>query len=1187
MNLDPQKEYDGLTQREHVLKRPDTYVGSIEAEKRIMMMASLKHDGSFKMKEDELQYIPGLERIYLEILSNAADNGSKSIGLGIDPGRLLIYMTDDACTVYNEGRPVSTVWHEKKQNWIPSFVFFELLTGSNYDDSKERKWAGRNGLGAKLAAIFSKYYQVDCHNLADGWHHHQVATKNLVDIADPIRIPLAESPDGHSKLPNQIPEKFLPKKVTNFTQVHFKPDFKLFYTASGDENIHKEGVMPLTDDPLHCCLCWDKNNGDKTHGMFDQKTVEMFAALALDFSFNCKVKIDFIYDSKVNWETGLGPKRICFDARSPMEYVKCYMPEVVNIKTKPIVYESPNGDSRLILLDTPHNSTQRSFANGMPTRQGGVHVNEWLNGICSELKAELKRKGCDVDARNIKNHITIFLSYYCDKPKFETQTKERLTGPRPNVQPTREMFDIFSTWGAVEAIRASAAAREKTKIAKATDGKRDRYVDVEKLDDADMAGTPDEGRFCTLFVCEGDSAKTFFVQGLQHIKDARKYNGCLPLRGKILNTKKATAEKYMANKVCNDLKKALGLQEKLDYSIEKNRNTLRYGRVYSLTDADVDGTHIKILLADFLSGFTGLLESGFLHARLTPVMIVTKSKEKRAFYSLGEMEKWAAITPDNQKWKPHYLKGLGSATKEVIKDAFLHPVDQHLACTSEDQDVLELAMGAENADLRKKLYRMLLDLKPEQRLDSRKVQKVEDVVYEELILSAIEFNRRAIPSMTDGLKDSFRKIVYTALQASSEYEGVGEFQGRVKTLTKYRHGPDAMEDAMIGLCQTFPGSNNVNLLEGQEESFGSRIGNGADHASARYIHCRPAPILKYLIRSEDDILLKPEFEEGKKVGVEVFYPILPIHLLNRCKGMGWGWATDSPNYNPMQLIEWIKAYGQYIKDGKPRMFETPNLIPWYKGYKCVVFRKRNGQLVTRGSYENTGINCKVKDIPLPWSAQKYEAKVLKALVDSGDIEGWKPSYVDPNRPSYILRGVRTEFKGFDNKLCLEKNIVESSMTFLNEKNLPITYHHGVQHVMLEWAEIRYKAYVRRKEFYVKKLEDDVRLAELRQKFILDVIENRIDLRNQSEDFLNDWMIQKGYPLSFLTMALSSLTRERVAKLAAEVERLKKEIKDYMETHPVDLWIRELDELAAQLEKQSPGEWEFYEDYGKKNMAFIP
>ncbi len=1159
---DPEAEYDKLDEREHVLKRPDTYVGSIEQENKTVTLASLAADGTFEMEDKMIKYIPGLERIYLEILSNAADNGSKSTELGLDPGKLVVTVTDTYIEIYNEGRPVPTVWHKKHKTWIPSMIFFDMRSGSNFDDTKQRKWAGRNGLGAKLTAIFSKEYEVICHNVSDHMRHKQKAYHNLSVISEPERT---EIPVGSTE--------------SSYTQVTFYPDFKMFYCDSDAKNVHIKGINlePLTDDPNHCTLCWDRNKGDDYVGKFNPDMVEMFAALALDFSFNCGVKIDFIYDSSAQNIR----REVFFDARSPLEYVKYYMPEMVNIKTEPIVFTSPDGSSRVVLLDTPHHGKQKSFANGMPTRQGGVHVNEWLNGICSNLKDSLKKKDITIDARHIRNHVTIFLSYYCDKPKFETQTKERLTSPKPKITITKKMLRIFETWKAVEAIMAAAAKKEKTKLANTTDGKKHRYVKVPNSEEAEFAAT-DKSHLCYGFLLEGLSAKPFFVDGLKHVKDARLYLGCIALRGKILNTRKSKTEKEANSKVINDIKTFFGLRENMDYSIERNLKTLRYGHCICLTDADVDGTHIKVLIINFLSKYKGLLESGFLLARLTPIITVTRLKERRKFYSLAEYAKWQLKTSDHQKWKPHYFKGLGSATPEMIKDAFSNPIDQHCECSSDDQDILELIMGEQHADTRKKLYRMLVKLKPDQRMDSTRIQKIEDIIYEEFILFAIQGNRRAIPSIVDGLKDSYRKIVYAARKRKYEFEGVEEFQGIVKNLTKYRHGPDSMKACIVGFAMAFPGSNNIPILEG-EGNFGSRLGLGSDASAARYISCRPSSILKYLIRSEDDVLLKSEMEDGKEVGVEFYYPILPLMLLNRCKGVGWGWATDSPNYNPIQLIDWIKYYIQHIKDGKPVNFHTPTLIPWWRGYKGAVFRRKNGQLVTRGYFENRGSTCYIHDIPIVTSGQVYQ-KFLDGLVESGEIECYKPTSVDSNRPSYKLVGCKNGFK-YHRQLELEKNIVESSCTFMERDDIPKIHIYGAPHVMMKWCDIRYEQYVLRKKHYVDKLKEDVRLNNLRMMFVEDIISEpaRFDIRNRSDEYTTGYMISKGYPMIFMKMQLNTLSREKVKKLRNEVENLNLEIERYENTHPGDLWMKELDELTRELEKKYPGQWDFYPGYGTKTM----
>ena len=172
--------------------------------------------------------------------------------------------------------------------------------------------------------------------------------------------------------------------------------------------------------------------------------------------------IDFRY------ETPTSLYSVTFDARSMTDYVKCYLPEVVNIKSTPIIYEDDS--TRCIIFDTPHNGYQQSFANGMPTRSGGVHVTAWLNGISARLKSEMAGKEVSIDARSVKNHVTIFLSCYVANPKFKDQTKERLTGPPVKAPVTTEMFNTFRSWAAYTAIKNSVEAREKNKISKAQGG---------------------------------------------------------------------------------------------------------------------------------------------------------------------------------------------------------------------------------------------------------------------------------------------------------------------------------------------------------------------------------------------------------------------------------------------------------------------------------------------------------------------------------------------------------------------------------------------------------------------------------------------------------------------------------------------------------------------------------------------
>lgn len=130
-----------------------------------------------------------------------------------------------------------------------------------------------------------------------------------------------------------------------------------------------------------------------------------------------------------------------------------------------------------------------------------------------------------------------------------------------------------------------------------------------KLDDAVDAGTGN-GHKCSLFLTEGDSAKTMAVEGLSKLPDGRRYNGVFPLRGKVFNVR---GEDPGDNAEIANLKKILGLKHGVDYSDAEARKNLRYGKVVIMTDQDTDGSHIKGLLLNLFDAFwPSLLKAGFV-----------------------------------------------------------------------------------------------------------------------------------------------------------------------------------------------------------------------------------------------------------------------------------------------------------------------------------------------------------------------------------------------------------------------------------------------------------------------------------------------------------------------------------------------------------------------------------------------
>ena len=143
------KKYQKKTHLEHIKERPDTYVGSCEARTETMWITVTQGEKT-KMKQKQVQYVPGLLKIFDEILVNAADNKRRDSNMRA----IKVNIQPDMISVENDGAGIPVVLHETHNVYVPELVFGHLLSGDNYDDSTDRVVVGRNGYGAKLANIF-------------------------------------------------------------------------------------------------------------------------------------------------------------------------------------------------------------------------------------------------------------------------------------------------------------------------------------------------------------------------------------------------------------------------------------------------------------------------------------------------------------------------------------------------------------------------------------------------------------------------------------------------------------------------------------------------------------------------------------------------------------------------------------------------------------------------------------------------------------------------------------------------------------------------------------------------------------------------------------------------------------------------------------------------------------------------
>lgn len=194
--------YQKKTPIEHILLRPDTYIGSTESESQQMYVWD-DDDGKILLKT--IDYVPGLYKIFDEIIVNAADNKIRDSKM--DTIRITIDRDESSISVYNNGKGVPVRIHAKEKVYVPELIFGQLLTSSNYDDKEEKVTGGRNGYGAKLCNIFSREFVIETSDSEVGLRYYQRYFNNMSGRDEPVITKC----DG-----------------SDFTQITFKPDLKRF-----------------------------------------------------------------------------------------------------------------------------------------------------------------------------------------------------------------------------------------------------------------------------------------------------------------------------------------------------------------------------------------------------------------------------------------------------------------------------------------------------------------------------------------------------------------------------------------------------------------------------------------------------------------------------------------------------------------------------------------------------------------------------------------------------------------------------------------------------------------------------------------------------------------------------------------------------------------------------------------------
>eukprot|EP00754_Rhynchopus_humris_P009140 Rhum_TRINITY_DN13939_c0_g1::Rhum_TRINITY_DN13939_c0_g1_i2::g.65626::m.65626/K03164/TOP2; DNA topoisomerase II len=879
------QKYVVMSQRDHVLKRPDMYVGSTHFESHKMWV--MKNTQIESSKYEVVEYVPALAKIFDEILVNVADNYHRSFetaGGEKATTQMQVWVDREKGTVSikNDGKCIDVAIHPTAGIYCPELVFGNFQAGSNFDDTQKRITGGRNGIGAKAANVLSDVFTIAIGDSEHRKEYQQEWRHSMAEKGSPI-----------------ITEGY---RGSDYTQVTFTPHYD-YFGMDGLDDAHEYLFYRRVADVAACCrgLSVTLNNHKLSHSFVDYvearyKAIENTA----DAVTHEEDELDADADDD---EDG--------DDKAPHRYVHS-----VSLKhlTTGLPWEVCVGPGN------PGDSLDLSFVNAINTTEHGTHFNIVQMQVVGAFRSHiLLEYGYDLPVSFVRDRVRVFVNCLVENPEFNGQCKARLTHPsiaslRNDVQLPQDFLKQICDDDAILQPIVTAWAL-KTQI-EGSGVKRRAKPFAEKLEDAKKAGTR-ESRECTLILVEGDSAKSLAVAGLQSLQ--RDYWGVYPLRGKLMNVKKRRTLKSEQSNL-DKLESVLGLDREKTYETEEELDTLRYGSIAVMTDQDHDGSHIKGLIIAWLSHYwpqllrKPLLKSNgssvpFLRSIVTPLVKVftDKPKDERWFYSLSDYAKWQA--KHEGRFRAKYYKGLGSSTSAEGREYFarLFNNDRPMLInfedlTETDLDAIEDAFG-ENAD-RRKVW--LSDNRSSPLDTSGGEVSINSFVNTDVASYFHYINlERALPSCIDGLKPSQRKVLFTCFKrdlTGHKEMKVSQLSGAVAELTCYHHGDMSMHETIVKLAQDFVGSgNNVPLLEPLGQ-FGTRLAGGSDHASARYISTRLSPLVRMLFREEDDELLEMRTEEGREIEPVTYVPILPMVLVNGALGIGGGYSCKVNSYDPLAVV---------------------------------------------------------------------------------------------------------------------------------------------------------------------------------------------------------------------------------------------------------------------------------------------
>jgi len=412
-----------------------------------------------------------------------------------------------------------------------------------------------------------------------------------------------------------------------------------------------------------------------------------------------------------------GVRIIMSDERNDQHYDYCFEGGIISFvkylnKNKPTLHEEPiyfssEKDTTVVEIAMQYNESYNdnlfTYANNIPTHEGGTHLMGFKSGLTRVMNdyarrfGMIKEKDENLSGEDIREGLTAVISVKIREPQFEGQTKTKLGNSevRPLVDGALadglKAFLEENPTVAKEILNKCLVARHAREAARKA---RELTRRKSALESAALPGkladcSERDASKCEIFLVEGDSAGGSAKQGRD-----RRFQAILPLRGKILNVEKTRQDKALANNEIRTMATAFGAGIGEEFDVSK----LRYNRIICMTDADVDGSHIRILLLTFFYRYMReLIEAGHVYIAQPPLYKVAKNKVEKYIYSDDALERYLNEIGREGIGIQRY-KGLGEMNPDQLWETTMDPENRTLLQVSienaiEAEEIFTILMG--------------------------------------------------------------------------------------------------------------------------------------------------------------------------------------------------------------------------------------------------------------------------------------------------------------------------------------------------------------------------------------------------------------------------------------------------------------------------------------------------------------